>query len=109
MWLTRLFMAFALVLVLTEQGLPAVVHVPPLGFSTIDTNPQTWSQLNPDYRLKGKLADTLRFDEIQDIYVIRCFMHLLNNTHIERTIGSAIASDADTIRHGCQISKNGGD
>jgi hypothetical protein len=101
MWPTRLpvGLAFALVLILTERGLPAEVHVPPLGFITIDTIPQTWAQLNPAYRLKGKVVDTLRFDDIQDIYVIRCFMHVLDDTHIRRTVEDAVAADAEFLNN----------
>jgi hypothetical protein len=63
----------------------AEVHVPPLGFHTIDITPQTWSQLNPDYRFKGKIGDTLKFSEVEEIYVLRCFMHVRDSEHIANT------------------------
>ena len=68
----------------------AEVHVPPLGFDTIDITPQTWSQLKPDYRFKGKLRDTIKFSDIEDIWVLRCFMHVRDSGHIANTVEIAI-------------------
>lgn len=66
-----------LVLMVVGHGAAADVHEPPLGFRTLDVTPQSWSELKPEYRLKGKVGDTLAYAEIEDLYVLRCFMHVL--------------------------------
>ena len=75
----------------------AEVHSPPLGFHTIDTTPQTWAHLKQDYRFKGKVGDTLKFNDIDDIWVLRCFMHVLDNRHIAKTVEDAIPPTAEFL------------
>ena len=78
-------------------GVCGNVHEPPLGFITTDISPERWAQLNPEYRFKGKVGDTLRFEQIQDVYVIRCFMHVLNRAHIEKTVEDAIPAEREFL------------
>jgi hypothetical protein len=75
----------------------AEVHAIPLGFLTIDITPQTWSQLQPDYRYKGKVGDMLKFGDVEDIYVLRCFIHVGGAEHIAYTVQNAIPPQAEFL------------
>ena len=88
-------LASALISAFSAQA--AEVHSPPLGFHTVDTTPQTWAQLKPDYRFTGKVGDTLKFGDVEDIWVLRCFMHVLNNSHIAKTVENAIPPEAEFL------------
>ena len=85
-----------IVLMVVGHGASADVHVG-LGFRTLDVTPQSWSELKPEYRFKGKTGDTLAYAEIKDVYVLRCFMHVLNEAHIEKTIEWAIPPDVQFL------------
>jgi len=77
-------------LFLTASGWASPGHFGPLGYHSIDFSPQFWSELNPDYKLRGKVSEVLTFAEIETVYIIRCYMHVLNDAHIDRTIASSI-------------------
>lgn len=55
-----------LTVIFVAHGFAANVHKPPLGFITTDISPERWAQLNSGHRFKGKVADTIRFEQIQD-------------------------------------------
>jgi hypothetical protein len=94
---TLLAALFAFILTIAARAGAAEVHASPLGFQTLDVTPKSWSEMNPEYRFKGKLGDTLRFGEIEDIYVLRIFMHVRDSADIEKTVEWAIAPDPEFL------------
>ena len=48
------------------------------------------------HNTKGKVGDTLRFEQIQDVYVIRCFMHV-RDRDIEKTLEDAIPRESEFV------------
>lgn len=86
-----------LTVMFVAQGFAANLHEPPLGFITTDISPERWAQLNPENRFKGKVGDALRFEQIQDVYVIRCFMHVRDRAQIEKTVEDAIPAESEFL------------
>ena len=86
--------AFIILLALTSYADEEKIQVPQLGFHSIDFSSEFWTSIKDDYKFKGKISEVLRYEDIEKIFMLRCYMHIMGGDYLERTIGSSIQADS---------------
>ena len=88
-------MAACIILVaLTSYAEEGKIQYPYLGFHTIDFSSAFWASMKDDYKFKGKISEVLRYEDIEKIFILRCYMHIPGREYLERTIRAAIPAES---------------
>lgn len=52
---------------------------PKLGFDSVDFSSEFWTVLKDDHKLKGSVPGILKYEDIQKITVLRCYMSVYDS------------------------------
>lgn len=88
-----IIMVFLAAAVAGAQG-NSKVQVPPLGFYTMDLTKEFLASMDDAHRLKGGVADVIRYERIKRIVILRCNMHVPAGDYLDRFIRGWLAGSA---------------
>ena len=91
----RILLGACIILVaFTSYAEAGKIQRPYLGFHTIDFSSAFWASMKDDYKFRGKISEVLRYEDIERIFILRCYMHVRAGDHLEQTIRASIPADS---------------
>jgi hypothetical protein len=52
-----------------------------------------WASMKDDFKFKGKISEALRYEDIEKIFILRCYMHIPGREYLERSIRASIPAE----------------
>jgi len=86
--------ASIILLALTIYADEGKIQHPLLGFHTMDFSSGFWASMKDDYKFQGKISEVLRYEDIEKIFILRCYMHIPGRDYLERTIRALIPAES---------------
>jgi len=86
--------ASIILLALTSYADEGKIQHQLLGFHTMDFSSEFWDSMKYDHKFQGKISEVLRYEDIEKIFILRCYMHIPGHEYLERTIRASIPAES---------------